>query len=142
MAPTSEWHCTAILKQWGTTTADRVNYTGDDIMISLIDDAVAPLQDTHDYWNDLSANEVGTAQTLGGKTLTLDTGTNTVKFDCSDPQWTAPGEFRYAVIWKDDGVAEASSVILGNVDFESNQTATGVFTLQVSADGLLEGVIA
>lgn len=150
MAPTTTWQCNAILKQWGTTAADRVDYATDTIKLALITDVTTPLQDTHDYWDDLDQDEIAAGSgytaggaTLGTKTLTLDTGTNTVKFDCADPSWTftASKTFRWGVIYKDTGTP-STSVILGIINLETNQTTSTVFTIQVSADGLLEAVIS
>jgi len=150
MPLTMRWGGLGARNQWGATAADRVDWVNDTIKIALITNAVAPNQDTHDYWNDLSANEIaaGSGYTAGGatlasKTLTYDAATNEVRLDCADPSWpfTASKTFRYAVVYKDTGSAATSS-ILGTGDFGADETTSNTFTITVDATGLLKAVAA
>ena len=61
----------------GVTNLPIATLTSADIRLALISSVLAPVAATHDFWNDLSANEVsGTNYTAGGialasKTFTL-----------------------------------------------------------------------
>ena len=104
----------------------------------------SPNQDTDNYANlsGFSSNVVGTAQTLGTKTLTYDGASNTVRFKAADPSWSAPGTFRYAVIYKDTGSA-ATSPLIGYIDFGADQSASGTFTINFdTTDGALRIVLS
>jgi len=148
MALTMYWFGLGARNQWGATSADRVDFVTDTIKIALITDAVAPNQDTHDYWNDLSANEIasGNGYTTGGytllsKALTYDAGTNEVRLDCADPQWLfdASKTFRYAVVYKDTGSA-ATSPLMGYGDFGGNEATSNTYTITIDASGILKAV--
>lgn len=63
----------------------------DDIRAFLISSAYTPNQDTHDYLDDVIANEIATGGgytaggvALTGEALSIDTATNTLKFDATD----------------------------------------------------------
>lgn len=147
---TGKWYGLGARQQWSATAADRVDWVGDTIKVTLHTATYTPNQDTDDYFND-ATNELagGTGYTAGGetlasKTLTYDTASNTVRLDAADVTWTfsASKTFRYAVIRKDTGVA-TTSVLMGYVDFGSDQTTSGTFTLQWDAtDGVLRAVVS
>lgn len=101
--------------------------------------------------SDLGANQVanGNGYTTGGATVTAtvtdnDSGDN-VKFDISDPSWTASGgsvgPFRYVVVYDD---THASDAIMYIVDLGTNVTVTdgSTWTLNVDANGLFTGAQA
>ena len=147
MPMTTRWFGLGARNQWGATAADRVDWVNDTIKIALITSAVSPNQDTHDYWNDLSANEIAGGggyttggATLGSKTLTYDGATNQVRLDCADPSWpfTTSKTFRWAVVYKDTGSA-ATSPLLGYGDFGGDETTSNTYTITVDATGLLRG---
>lgn len=147
---TGKWYGLGARQQWSATAADRVDWVTDTIKVSLHTVAYTPDQDAHDYYNDVT-NEIaaGSGYTAGGetltsKTLTYDTASNTVRLDAADVTWTfsASKTFRYAVIYKSTGVA-STSVLMGYVDFGSDQTTSGTFTLQWDAtDGVLRAVVS
>jgi hypothetical protein len=109
-----------------------VDFDTDTINVALITSAVAPDEDSHQFFDDLNANEVsGTNYVAGGETVTnmavtLLAGTVTVGGD--DVAWLQnAGGFnnaRYAVVYKDTGLASTSPIIAhsdlggdkGNVD--------------------------
>lgn len=150
MAATGKWYGLAIRDQWGTVAADRVDFLTDTEKASLHTSGYVVDQDTHDYFNDVT-NELAASgnyaqQTLGGKTLTYDAPSNTVRFKCNNIVWanlTPSAAFRYAVIRKDTGVAGTSHLI-GYVDMGADQSPSGI-DFQVTpdtTDGLFRGVVA
>jgi hypothetical protein len=124
---------------------------GDTINVALLSSGYTPNLDTHNYFDDVSANQVtGTGYTAGGVTLTgktvsYDPGPNATTYNADDAVWatvTVTG-VRYAVVYKSTGVA-ASSPLIALVDFGSDQAATaepfvvswdvlGIFTLALAA---------
>lgn len=148
MAVTAFWFGEALLGQFSSTSARRVDWDADTIKVSLHTSTYTPNQDTHNFYDDLT-NEVanGNGYTTGGQAITTsaptyDTASNTVRLDATDPSWTSASfTARYAVIYKDTGVA-GTSPLLGYVDFGGNETVTsGTFTIQWdSTDGVLRVV--
>lgn len=107
---------------------------GSTIRCALIDDTLAPNQDTHDFWSDLSANEIsGTGYTANGEAMTLvdpvlDAATNECRLDANDVSWTSAtfSGARYAILYKD-----TSGELLGWVDFGQDESVTGgTFTIE------------
>lgn len=150
MAATGKWYGLAISGQFSTTAARRVDWGTDTIKVLLTTSSYTPNQDTHDFLDDIT-NEVANGsgyttggETLGTKALTYDTASNTVRLDAADTVWTFSGSktMRYAVVYKDTG-SSATSPLMGYIDFGSDQTSSGTFTLQYDAtDGVLRGVVA
>src|SRR5690349_15764137 len=88
----------------------EVDWDSDTIKVALLSSSYTPNQDSHDYWDDVSSNEVsGTGYTAGGatlgsKTATYDSATNVVILDAADTVWSASTiTARYAVIYDDSG---------------------------------------
>lgn len=150
MAVTAKWYGLAGQGQFSATAARRVDWVTDTIKVTLHTSTYVPNQDTHDFADDLT-NEVANGNgyttggvTLGSKTLTYDTASNTVRLDAADAAWTftASKTMRYAVVWKDTGVA-GTSPLLGYIDFGQDETSSGTFTIQFDAtDGVLRAVVA
>lgn len=100
-------------------------------------------QDTHDFFNDVSAQQItGTGYTAGGatlgsKTATYDTASDQVRLDAGDTTWgsstlTADG----AVVWKDTGTPSTSPVMVG-IDFEGDvSTTNGTFQITWDSTGI------
>ena len=99
-----------------------INWLTDTIKVGLLSSAYTPNLATHQFYSDVSANVIGTPQTLGTKT--------NVGGLCgaANPVFTAvaSGAVTYLVYYKDTGVA-GTSPLIGLVD-----TATG---LPVTANG-------
>lgn len=82
----------------------------------LVSAAYVLNQDTHDFIDDVSANEVtGTGVSAGGVTLssvttTLDGASNTVKLDAADITGIS-ATFCYVVVYVDTGTASTSPVV-------------------------------
>lgn len=101
-------------------------------------------RDSHDYYDDISANEItGTGYTAGGATLankavTLDTGTNTVKFDADDPSWTSATLSAYGVLFYIDTGTDSTSLLISYHPFSTQPTAStnGTYTAAINAAGI------
>jgi hypothetical protein len=128
----------------------EVDWDSDTIKVALVSSAYTPNQDSHDYWDDVVANEVsGTGYTAGGatlasKTATYDSATNVVILDAADAVWASSTiTARYAVVYDDSGATNAQKVLVGYVDFGSDQSSTnGNFTVTWDATGIARITIA
>lgn len=116
----------------------------DTIKVALLNSSHTQDQDTYDYFNDVSANEVtGTGYTAGGATITTPSVTqnntdNVGVFDGDDVTWASSTiTARYACIYKSTGVASTSPII-AILDFGSDQSSSaGDFTIAWGANGIL-----
>jgi len=98
-------------------------------------------QDTHDFFDDVSATEVtGTGytaggQTLGSKTATYDTATDQIRLAAANPSWgSSTVSATDAVIYKSTGTA-STSPLLAAIDF-GGTVATTAGTFQITFDSL------
>lgn len=141
MAVTAFWYGLG-LKGAFNAECDWVDGT---VKCALATSSYTPNQDTHDYWDDVSANEVsGTGYsaggaTLGSKTLTYTGGTNILAMDAADVTWSSSTiTARYAIIYMSTGNA-ATSLLLGYVDFGADQSSSnGNFTITWDSGGILK----
>lgn len=121
-----------------------VDLDGDTIKLALLTSSYTPDFDAHDFFDDVSANEVGASGTYsaGGATLsvtlTQDNTDNEGVFDATDVSFTsATITARYAVIYKSTGVSSTSPLI-ALIDFGSNQTSSaGTFAITFAAEGIV-----
>ncbi len=118
---------------------------GDTIKAMLLDPDYVPDYDTHDFINDVSAEEiVVTGYTAGGatlanKTVTRDDTDNEAAADADNPTWTITGSvaFRYVALYKDTGTPATSPIL---VIFDMGETVSiinGTLTLTLNAEGYL-----
>lgn len=120
----------------------QVDFDSDTIKVALLKDTYTPNQDTHDYYDDLTNELTGggyALQTLTSKTVTYDSGTNKVTFDCADVTFAGltATDIRYAVFFGDTG-SGSTSPLLCYMDFEANQDVTDQdFILIIGAGGLI-----
>ena len=85
----------------------EVDWDTDTVKMALATSSYTPDQDAHDYWDDVSANEVagGNGYTTGGETLTAKSitytgATNTLSMDSDPVTWSSSTiTARYTVIW-------------------------------------------
>ena len=127
----------------------EVDFDSDTIKVALVSSSYTPDQDAHDYWNDVSSNEVtGTGYTAGGatlasKTATYDSANNVVILDAADTTWASSTiTARYAVIYDATGTSSTSALI-GYVDFGSDQSSTnGNFTITWDSTGIVRITVA
>lgn len=147
MAVTAKWYGQALLGQWGTTSARRVNWTGDTVKTSLHSNSYTPDQDLDDFFNDVSASELAASggYTAGGvtlttKTLTYDSTSNEARLDADDASWTSATFSSYfAVTYTTTGGTSATNPLMGYVDFGGVETVTsGTFTIVWDATGVLK----
>lgn len=128
----------------------EVDFDSDTIKVALVSSSYTPNQDTHDYWDDVSANEVsGTGYTAGGatlsgKTVTYDSASNVVVLDANDVTWASSTvTARYAVVYDDAGATASQKVLIGYVDFGSDQSSTnGNFTITWDSTGIIRLTVA
>ena len=127
----------------------EVDFDSDTIKVALLTSSYTPDQDAHDYFNDVSANEVsGTGYTAGGatlasKTATYDSASNVIVLDAADTTWSSSTiTARYAVIYDSTGTSSTSPLI-GYVDFGSDQSSTsGNFTITWDSTGIVRITVA
>lgn len=127
----------------------EVDFDSDTIKVALVTSSYTPDQDAHDYWNDVSTNEVsGTGYTAGGatlasKTATYDSANNVVILDAADTTWASSTiTARYAVVYDSTGTSSTSALI-GYVDFGSDQSSTnGNFTITWDSTGIVRITVA
>lgn len=135
---------------FGKALNKEIDWDSDTIKVALLSSAYSPNQDTHDYLDDVVANEVsGTGYTAGGatlasKTLTYDAANNVTVLDAADVTWASSTiTARYAVIYDDSGATNAQKALLGYVDFGSDQSSTsGNFTITWDATGIFRLTVA
>lgn len=134
----------------GKALNKEIDWDGDDIKVMLVGPAYSPNQDTHDYLDDVVANEVsGTGYTAGGvsltgKTNTYDAATNTIVLDAADVTWAnSTITARYAVIYNNTGGSNAVKPLIAYVDFVSDQSSTaGNFTITWDPAGIVRATTA
>lgn len=126
------------------TLADaQIDWAADTIKCALLDSGYAPNQDTHDFFDDVSAEEVaGSGYVAGGVTLAnrsvaYDAGTNEVRLLADDAQWD-PSTItaRFAVIYKDTG-NPATSPLISYVDFGQDRISEGALFEIAWASGVV-----
>lgn len=145
------WFGLALLGQYSTTAARRVDWDADTIKTTLHPSSLTPVQDTTDFYDDVdAADELSTAggYTAGGFThvtsaVTYDTATNEARLDADDASWSsATFTARHAITRKDTGAA-ATSPLLTWVNFGADESvASGTFTVQWDATGVAKLVAA
>ena len=123
-----------------------IDLSTDTIKVALLDSGYTPNIDTDIFWDDVSANEITCANyTTGGETITTPTVTqdntdNEGVFGGDDIVWTnAVGTItaRYAVMYKDTGVA-GTSPLIEYIDFGADKTSENEnFSISWSAEGII-----
>lgn len=113
---------------------------------ALVTSAYTPDQNLHDFWDDVSANEVsGTGYTAGGNACTGITvslsGAGLVTFDCNNPAtWTqdAAGFSNAvrAVLYWDTGTPGTSRLLAYSDAFTAGGNVAGDFSIEMDAAGV------
>jgi hypothetical protein len=120
-----------------------VNWTTDTIKYALLT-GYTPNQDTHDFFNDVSANEVtGTGYTAGGftftgKTSTYDTATDQARLDAGDASWASSTiSATHGVVYKSTGTSTTSPLMACTVFGATFATTNGTFLVQFDTTGVI-----
>jgi hypothetical protein len=123
--------------------ANVIDWDTDTIKLMLTTSTYTPNASTHDFKDDITNEVTGTNYVAGGtalasKSVTESAGVVTV--DAADITWSqhASGfsNARYAVLYKDTGVA-ATSLVVGYIDFTSDKgNVSGDLTVQFNAAGI------
>jgi len=115
----------------------------DTIKVMLVGSGYTPNQDTHDFINDVSAQEItgegytAGGATLGTKTVTQDDTNNRAVFDAANVVWANSTITAYGAVFYKDSGDPATSPVLFYKDFGGvEESADGNFTLNFSADGI------
>jgi len=121
----------------------NIDLDTDTIKIALVTSSYTP-DKTHDFFNDITNEVVGTGYTAGGatlasKTVTQDNTNFRAVFDAADATWSnSTITARYGVIYESTGVASTSPLI-ALIDFGSNIVSVGsTFQVSFNVDGILK----
>lgn len=131
-----------LLKGYDASTKINLASGGDTLKIALVTSTYAPNQATHDFFDDVTNETIGsTGYTSGGNTLTSQTCTlssTTLKFDANDPAWTTSTiTARGAVVYKSTGVASTSPLIC-YIDFGADYASVGgTFAITFATAGIV-----
>jgi hypothetical protein len=128
----------------------EIDWDTDTIKVALLTNSYTPDQDSHNYFDDVVANEVsGTGYTAGGNTLANKTNnyngaTNVVTLDADDTTWSSSTiTARYAVVYDATPATNATRPLIGYVDFGSDQSSSnGNFTITWDATGIVRITVA
>lgn len=123
-----------------------IDFLADTMKVTL-HTGYTPNIDTHDFWDDVSATEYGTASgytaggvTLGSKTTTVDTTNDQCDIDAADATWSSLGALSpatpsHAICWKDTGTP-ATSPLLFYVELGTTATNGSNYTIAWNAGGI------
>lgn len=120
---TPHWYTTTVFTTFNGAAVVDID-TGT-FKLMLVTSGYTPAQDTHNFRDDLGANEAsgGSGYTSGGFTLAsvaFAQSTNTLNWDAADISQAITGgplAFRYGVFYKALGGASSADPLLGYVDF-------------------------
>jgi hypothetical protein len=142
MAITTNWYGLGLLSIVDTPT-DLEAVT---LKLALVLDTYTPNRDTHDFRDDFTSFELSNASgyTTGGNTLTgvtwsYDAASDQVRLDCDDTVWSfsAARTWRYGIGYIDTGGADTTDPLIFLLTWDSNQTVSTTYTLQIDTAGLL-----
>jgi hypothetical protein len=112
-----------------------IDWDTDTIKLGLYTSSYTPDQDTHDFRDDLGANELSatgySASTIGTRSVSTDAASNEIRAIGDDVVWTITGAaaFRYGVIYKSRGGASSADEIIGYIDFGAQSVADTQITV-------------
>ena len=121
---------------WGT----------DDTYLALASSSYSPNVDTHDFWNDVVANEVtGTnwaanGQQADGETLSLVTASDRVEFDLTDESTASVtlSDGKHLIVYTRTPGTDATRELIGFVTMDvALAPAGGTLLLDFSANGFV-----
>ena len=129
----SKFHLSALLK--------TIDYTNDTIKIMLCTSAYTPVQNTHQFKSDVTAEVVGTGYTATGATLaskTAASAAHVATFDAADVVWSASTiTARYAVVYDATPASDATRPLICYIDFGADVISSGgTFTITFDPLGI------
>ena len=144
MAITVKWYGQGLLRilQQQTNTDLEVA----DLFLALVTSSYTPDLDAHDFWSDVSANEVANGNgyvtngfDVTGATLSYDATSDQVRLDIGDPSWTftASKTWRYGVLYERTSGTDATRQLFALLSWDSDQSVSTQYTLTIDATGLL-----
>lgn len=123
----------------------KINWMANNIKVMLTTSSYTPDQDTHQYKSDVTNEITGAGYTTGGKTLanksiTYTAGTNVLKLDADDLEWTsATITARTLVVYSDVTGADTVKPLLGYHAFDTDKATDGAsFIVAWDAGGILK----
>lgn len=135
-------------KLYGLTQEKVVEQAGNDVnlltgpvMLSLHTATYSPNRDTDAFFSS-ATNEIASAgyaqQTLTGKTVTYDSASDEVRFDCNDItfSFTAAATWLHGVIWINTAGASTTDPLYGLLTWDTSQTVSTTYTLTIDPAGL------
>lgn len=124
-----------------------MNLETDTIMCMLCTNLYEPLQDAHDFKDDVGAEVVGGTYVAGGKEVANPAVTiagKVTKFDGDDVEWAGSTiTARYAVLYDDTPEGDDAKPLLVLIDFEEDKsTEAGTFKIAFNAGGIFTITVA
>lgn len=124
----------------GTSSTDACDLETDNLAWALLLNTHTPNAATHDFYDDIAADVVGTDQSVTGQSVGTD-GT----FDAANPTWSSlsGSQVGYVLLYKETGGATSTKMLIALLD---SADVTGLpftpsgtdVTLQVDVTGLFE----
>src|SRR5262245_52857094 len=117
-----------------------------DLFLALVTSSYTPDLDNHDFWNDVSANELanGNGYTTNGfdvtgATYSYDSASDQVRLDIGDPTWTftAAKTWLYGVLYERTSGTDATRQLFALLTWDTTQTVSTAYTLTIDPTGLL-----
>ncbi len=130
------------LEKWLIDTAGE-SLEAEDNKVMMVTDSATPNFDTHDFENDLNANEVsGTGYTAGGQNLTtteLTLATGTMTFDADDVTWSSSSisNAMASILKTEVGATTTNQLVMLHDFVTAASSSSGDFTIQWHANGLM-----
>lgn len=114
-----------------------VDLDTDTIKLGLYTASYTPNQATHDFRDDLGANEASATgyttlgATIGSRSVSVDAASNEVRLIGADVSWTVTTTlaFRYGVIFKSRGGASSADELIGYIDFAAQSLNNTTLTV-------------
>jgi len=123
-----------------------VDFDGDTIRVAFLTSTYTLDKETHEFWSDVSANEIsaGGGYTAGGIALSSKTATrvsNVITFDAADITLTQDGagatNARQVVLYKDTGTPATSQLIKIDDMGSDKGWVSGDLTIAWNASGII-----
>lgn len=124
----------------------NVTWGSDDVYLALASSAYTPDIDAHDFWNDVTANEVtGTNWPAGGvqadgETLSLVTANNDVEFDVTDEVVASVtlSDGKHLIVYSRTNGTDATRELIGYATFDTALAPQGgTLTLDFATTGFV-----